>query len=128
MEVVRAGQKNVLGGELKICSVDPMTGFTRSGSCEGHEDDHGCHAVCAQMTEEFLRFSQRAGNDLSTPRPEYGFPGLKVGDRWCVCAARWEEARVAGEAALVVLESTHESALEHVKLASLRKHALDVAG
>jgi uncharacterized protein (DUF2237 family) len=80
------------------------------------------------MTEEFLLFSQRAGNDLTTPRPEYGFPGLKVGDRWCVCAERWEEARWAGKAALVVLESTHESALEYVELGYLRKHALDVAG
>jgi uncharacterized protein (DUF2237 family) len=80
------------------------------------------------MTEEFLLFSQRAGNDLTTPRPEYGFPGLKVGDRWCVCAERWEEARLAGKAALVVLESTHESALQHVELGDLRKHALDVAG
>jgi uncharacterized protein (DUF2237 family) len=80
------------------------------------------------MTEEFLQFSRAAGNDLSTPRPEYHFPGLRPGDRWCVCAARWEEARLAGKAPLVVLESTHESALEHVKLADLRKHALDVAG
>lgn len=124
----RSDQRNVLGGSLKMCSLDPITGFTRSGSCEGHEADFGCHAVCAQMTEEFLQFSRAAGNDLSTPKPEYQFPGLKPGDRWCVCAARWEEARLAGKAPLVVLESTHESALEHVKLADLRKHALDVAG
>ena len=128
LNIMKADQKNVLGGELKICSVDPMTGFTRTGSCDGHEADAGCHAICAEMTEEFLLFSQRAGNDLTTPRPEYGFPGLKVGDRWCVCAERWEEARLAGKAALVVLESTHESALEYVELGDLRKHALDVAG
>ena len=124
----RSNQKNVLGTALKMCSVDPLTGFTRSGSCEGHEADFGCHAVCAQVTEEFLKFSLMAGNDLSTPRPEYEFPGLRPGDRWCVCAARWEEARRAGKAPPVVLESTHESALEHVKLEHLRKHALDVAG
>ena len=124
----RNDQRNVLGSALKMCSVDPLTGFTRSGSCEGHEADVGCHAVCAQVTEEFLKFSLMAGNDLSTPRPEYEFPGLKSGDRWCVCAARWEEARRAGKAPPVVLESTHESALEHVKLEHLRQHALDVAG
>jgi len=128
LNIMKADQKNVLGGELKICSVDPMSGFTRTGSCDGHEADAGCHAICAEMTEEFLLFSRRAGNDLTTPRPEYGFPGLKAGDRWCVCAERWEEARLAGKAALVVLESTHESALEYVKLGDLRKHALDVAG
>ena len=124
----RSEQKNVLGTALKMCSVDPLTGFTRSGSCEGHAADFGCHAVCAQVTAEFLEFSRRAGNDLSTPRPEYQFPGLKPGDRWCVCAARWEEARRAGKAQPVVLESTHESALEHVKMEDLRKHALDVSG
>jgi len=124
----RNEQKNVLGTALKMCSVDPLTGFTRSGSCEGHEADFGCHAVCAQVTEEFLKFSLMAGNDLSTPRPEYEFPGLKPGDRWCVCAARWEEARVAGKAPPVVLEATHESALEYVKLEELRRHALDVSG
>lgn len=125
---MRGEQKNVLGGELKPCSLDPMTGFTRSGSCESHEADRGCHAVCAQMTEEFLQFSRQAGNDLSTPRPEYHFPGLKEGDRWCLCASRWEEARLAGKAPLVVLESTHELALGQTKLKDLRKHALDVAG
>ena len=125
---MRGEQKKVLGGGLKPCSLDPMTGFTRSGSCEGHEADRGCHAVCAQMTEEFLQFSRQAGNDLSTPRPEYHFPGLKEGDRWCLCASRWEEARLAGKAPLVVLESTHELALGQTKLKDLRKHALDVAG
>jgi len=124
----RSGQKNVLGTALKMCSVDPLTGFTRSGSCEGHEADFGCHAVCAQVTEEFLKFSLKAGDDLSTPRPEYEFPGLNPGDRWCVCAARWEEARLAGKAPAVVLESTHESALEYVRLEDLRRHALDVSG
>jgi uncharacterized protein (DUF2237 family) len=123
----RSGQKNVLGTALKMCSVDPLTGFTRSGSCEGHEADFGCHAVCSQVTAEFLQFSRMAGNDLSTPRPEYEFPGLKPGDRWCVCAARWEEARLAGKAPPVVLEATHEAALEHVKL-DLRRHAADVSG
>jgi len=124
----RNEQKNVLGTALKMCSVDPLTGFTRSGSCEGHEADFGCHAVCAQVTEEFLKFSLMAGNDLSTPRPEYEFPGLKPGDRWCVCAARWEEARVAGKAPPVILEATHESALRYVELEELRRHALDVSG
>lgn len=125
---MRVEQKNVLGGDLKPCSLDPVTGFTRSGSCEGHAADRGCHAVCSEMTAKFLEFSREMGNDLSTPRPEYAFPGLKEGNRWCVCAGRWEEARRAGKAPLVVLESTHESALEHVSLANLRKHALDVAG
>ena len=124
----RSGQKNVLGTALKICSLDPLTGFTRSGSCEGHEADFGCHAVCSQVTAEFLQFSQLVGNDLSTPRPEYEFPGMKPGDRWCVCAARWEEARLAGKAPPVVLEATHEAALEHVKLEDLRRHAADVSG
>ena len=124
----RVDQKNVLGTALKMCSLDPLTGFTRSGTCEGHEADFGCHAVCAQVTEKFLQFSRSAGNDLSTPRPEYDFPGLKPGDRWCVCAARWEEARLAGQAPPVVLESTHESALKHVSLENLRRHALDVSG
>jgi len=128
MVTKRNDQRNVLGTELKSCSFDPLTGFTRSGSCEGHEADFGCHAVCAQVTEQFLEFSRLAGNDLSTPRPEYEFPGLKPGDRWCVCAARWEEARLAGKAPPVILESTHAAALEHVQLAELRRHALDVSG
>ena len=128
MVTKRNEQKNVLGTALKMCSVNPLTGFTRSGSCEGHEADYGCHAVCAEVTAEFLKFSQTAGNDLSTPRPEYEFPGLNPGNRWCVCAARWEEARLAGKAPAVVLEATHESALEYVRLEDLRRHALDVSG
>lgn len=116
-------QKNVLGQPLRPCSVDPVTGFYRTGSCESGPDDLGCHAVCAEVTEEFLAFSQAAGNDLSTPRPGYGFPGLQPGDRWCVCAARWREAYDAGVAPPVILQSTSEAALDYVPLEELQQHA-----
>ncbi|MEZ6189512.1 MAG: DUF2237 domain-containing protein [Planctomycetota bacterium] len=115
--------KNVLGGELESCCTDPMTGFYRDGLCRTGADDHGLHTVCARMTAEFLSFSQRAGNDLSTPRPEFDFPGLKPGDKWCVCVSRWKEALEAGLAPPVVLESTHLSALEFVELDDLQAHA-----
>ncbi|OAI54891.1 hypothetical protein AYO47_09770 [Planctomyces sp. SCGC AG-212-M04] len=115
--------KNVLGGPLKSCSEDPMTGFTRSGCCEAVAGDLGMHVVCCRMTEEFLEFSQAAGNDLSTPIPEYGFPGLNPGDQWCLCAARWKEAFEAGAAPQVILEATHMSALEFVSLEDLQDHA-----
>ncbi|ABE48396.1 MULTISPECIES: DUF2237 family protein [Methylobacillus] len=116
--------RNVLGTRLLPCSTDPVTGFTRSGSCETGPEDVGSHTVCAMMTEEFLAFSLSRGNDLSTPRPEYGFPGLAPGDRWCLCASRWHEAAEAGYAPPVVLESTHERALDIVSLADLEYHAL----
>jgi hypothetical protein len=117
--------RNVLGGALLPCSVAPLTGFFRDACCNTGPQDHGLHVVCAEMTEDFLRFSRMRGNDLSTPRPEYGFPGLQPGDRWCLCAARWEEARIAGHAPPVLLEATHEAALTVVRLSDLRDHALD---
>lgn len=116
-------KRNVLGGPLAPCSMDPVTGFYRDGFCFSDADDIGCHSVCAEVTEEFLLFSASAGNDLSTPRPEYGFPGLLPGDRWCVCAARWKEAFDAGCAPPVILKSTHESALKFVRLEELQAHA-----
>jgi uncharacterized protein (DUF2237 family) len=117
-------QRNVLGGELQPCSFEPMTGFYRTGCCENHGDDPGMHTVCCRVTAEFLEFSKAAGNDLSTPMPQYGFAGLRPGDRWCVCAARWKEAFDAGAACDVVLESTHLSTLEYVDLADLQRHAV----
>lgn len=115
--------RNVLGSALLPCSVAPLTGFFRDGCCNTGPMDHGLHVVCAEMSAAFLAFSKARGNDLSTPRPEYGFAGLKAGDRWCLCAARWEEARLAGMAPPVFLESTHEAALAVVELAHLRAHA-----
>lgn len=115
---------NVLGEALKPCSFDPMTGFWRDGCCNTGPADRGRHTVCARMTAEFLAFSKARGNDLSTPRPEYGFPGLGPGDRWCLCAARWVEALAAGMAPKVVLASTHRSVLELVPLAVLRANAM----
>ncbi|MCA8948697.1 MAG: DUF2237 domain-containing protein [Planctomycetes bacterium] len=116
--------RNVLGSELKPCSRDPVTGFFRDGCCNTAGEDVGVHTVCAEMTAEFLAFSQAAGNDLSTPRPEFGFPGLSPGDRWCLCAARWLEAHEEGKAPRVVLESTHERTLDFVPLATLKRHAI----
>jgi len=120
----RVQEKNVLGTALQTCSVSPMTGFTRNGCCETGPEDVGSHTVCALMTEEFLAFSVSRGNDLSTPRPEYGFQGLVAGDRWCVCAARWLEASEAGFAPPVILESTHIKCLDIVTLADLKYHEL----
>lgn len=117
--------QNVLGGELQSCSTDPLTGFTRSGCCETDAQDEGVHTVCARVTAEFLAFSAGAGNDLSTPRPEYGFAGLAPGDQWCLCAGRWAEAHAAGAAPPVVLEATHARTLEWVDLADLREHAVE---
>ena len=119
--------KNVLGEVLEHCSMVPRTGFTRSGSCETGPEDLGSHTVCALMTREFLEFSRSRGNDLSTPAPEYGFPGLKPGDRWCLCAARWREALEAGQAPRVSLRGTHERALEVVSLADLKAYAIDLS-
>jgi uncharacterized protein (DUF2237 family) len=119
--------KNVFGEPLAICSIVPATGFYRTGCCESGPEDLGRHVVCAEMTREFLEFSQARGNDLSTPMPTFGFPGLKPGDRWCLCAARWQEALEAGVAPRVVLAATHAAALEIVSFADLKRHALDLA-
>ncbi len=116
---------NVLGGQLETCSVHPMTGFFRNGCCDTSEEDQGSHTVCAVMTAEFLAFSKACGNDLSTPRPEFGFDGLKPGDQWCLCAARFLEAYEAGQAPRVKLTATHRGALEIVPLDYLREHALE---
>ncbi len=110
---------NVVGGELLSCSGEPLTGFYRDGCCSTGPEDEGSHTVCAVMTEEFLTFSRLAGNDLSTPVPEWGFPGLRPGDRWCVCASRWLEAHHAGHAPPVVLGATHARALEVVPIEAL---------
>jgi len=118
--------KNVLGGELQTCSKEPMTGFFRTGCCETDETDYGAHVVCAKMTEVFLTFSQEMGNDLSTPRPEFRFAGLKPGDRWCLCADRWREALDAGIAPPVVLTATHERVLDYVRIEDLLAHAVDM--
>jgi uncharacterized protein (DUF2237 family) len=118
--------KNVLGGELEECGTDPVTGFYRDGCCNSGPDDIGSHTICAVVTAEFLEHQASVGNDLATPRPEYAFPGLRPGDRWCVVAARWMQAYAAGVAAPVVLASTHESALALVPLELLREHAVDV--
>jgi uncharacterized protein len=119
-----AGAKNVLGGELKTCSMSPRTGFFRDGCCNTGAEDLGLHLVCAEMSAEFLEFSASRGNDLSTPNPSYGFPGLQPGDRWCLCADRWKEALEAGMAPLVDLEATHISAIEFIELEDLQRHAV----
>ncbi|MFN6131262.1 MAG: DUF2237 family protein [Planctomycetota bacterium] len=119
-----AEAKNVLGSTLESCSVDPITGFFRDGCCRSGAEDLGLHLVCAQVTDEFLAFSKRRGNDLITPVPQYQFPGLKPGDRWCLCVLRWREALEAGVAPPVVLESTHISTLEFVDLEDLQAHAV----
>ncbi len=119
--------KNVLGTDLEPCSVDPMTGFYRDGCCNTGADDVGLHTVCAVMTDDFLRFSKQRGNDLSTPNMMYDFPGLKEGDRWCLCVLRWKEAHEANMAPQVVLNSTHMSALEFVNLEDLQEHSVDSA-
>jgi uncharacterized protein len=116
---------NVVGGALLPCSTSPITGFYRDGCCSTGSEDVGSHTVCTVMTKEFLEFSTATGNDLSTPRPEWGFPGLRPGDRWCVCAARWLEAYQAGHAAPVVLGATHVRALEVVPIEALTAHALE---
>jgi uncharacterized protein (DUF2237 family) len=118
--------RNVLGGPLAPCSTRPKTGFFRDGCCNTSERDLGAHVVCAQMTEPFLAFSREHGNDLSTPAPQLGFPGLKAGDRWCLCAARWKEALDAGCAPPVFLASTHERVLEYASFEDLSRFALDL--
>ena len=119
--------RNVFGDPLETCSTTPMTGFFRDGCCNTSREDRGSHTVCAILTEEFLAFSKARGNDLSTPMPDYGFPGLKAGDRWCLCAPRWHEAFQAGKAPRVVLKATHEGALDHCGLADLKAHAADLS-
>ena len=118
--------RNVLGEPLALCGNRPMTGFYRDGCCDTGPDDQGRHTVCAQVTAEFLEFSAGRGNDLVTPRPEFGFPGLKPGDRWCLCADRWLEALASGVAPPVVLTATHEATLDIIDLADLKAHALDL--
>jgi hypothetical protein len=117
--------RNVLGGELAACSNQPLTGFFRNGCCETSAEDVGMHTVCAVMTAEFLEFSATIGNDLTTPQPDFNFPGLKPGDRWCLCAPRWKEALDAGVAPPVVLEATHEETLAITPLGILKDYAVD---
>ncbi|MEH1832738.1 MAG: DUF2237 domain-containing protein [Nostoc sp.] len=116
--------KNVIGGNLEVCCTSPMTGFYRDGFCRTDGQDFGSHVVCAEVTSEFLEFTKSQGNDLSTPVPDSNFPGLKPGDRWCLCASRWQEALDAGVAPPVILSATHARALEMVSLDELKKHAL----
>ena len=117
---------NVLGEPLAVCSENPLTGFFRDGCCNTNDQDVGSHTVCVEVTEQFLEYSRFRGNDLSTPRPEFGFPGLKEGDRWCLCAARWLEAHEQGMAPRVFLMSTHQRALDIVPLEILRQSAADL--
>ena len=119
-------QRNVLGGILGSCSEQPLTGFFRDGCCNTSDEDLGSHTICVVLTADFLEFSKRRGNDLSTPRPEFAFPGLKAGDRWCLCAARWREALQAGKAPRVVLNATNEACLLIVGLDDLKRHAIDL--
>jgi uncharacterized protein (DUF2237 family) len=119
--------RNVFGEPLQACSMAPLTGFFRNGCCDTSDQDVGSHTVCAVMTDAFLEFSKASGNDLSTPRPEFGFAGLKAGDRWCLCAPRWQEAFEAGHAPRVVLRATHQGALEYSTLADLKRHAIDLS-
>ena len=119
--------RNVLGGKLETCCTSPLTGFYRDGKCNTGGGDFGAHVVCSQMTEEFLEFTKSRGNDLSTPVPAFDFPGLKPGDQWCLCAARWTEARDAGVAPPLILSATHASALEYASVEELKQHALDLA-
>jgi uncharacterized protein (DUF2237 family) len=123
-KTTRPAARNVLGTPMKPCSEKPLTGFFRDGCCNTTEEDQGAHTVCVELTADFLAFSKHAGNDLSTPHPEFGFPGLKPGDCWCLCASRWVEAFEAGKAPRVDLESTHERTLDFVPLAVLQRFAI----
>jgi hypothetical protein len=123
----RKKARNVLGEPLEDCSLDPITGFFRNGCCDTAREDVGSHTVCVVMTAEFLAFSKACGNDLSTPVPDHDFPGLKPGDRWCLCAPRWQEAFEAGRAPRVALKATHEGALAHCALKDLKTHAVDLS-
>ncbi len=126
-EIEVAQSENVFGEQLEPCSMSPMTGFFRNGCCDTSPADAGSHTVCVVMTDAFLEYSKARGNDLSTPRPEHGFTGLKAGDRWCLCASRWMEAYLAGKAPKVRLVSTHKAALEICPLEALREHAFDLS-
>lgn len=119
--------RNVMGGPLETCSIDPMTGFFRNGCCDTAPSDVGSHTVCVVMTADFLAYSKAQGNDLSTPMPAYGFKGLKPGDRWCLCAPRWQEALDDGSAPKVVLRATHQGALDYCKLEDLKRYAIDLS-
>ncbi len=119
--------KNVLGGRLEVCGESPKTGYFRTGCCETGPEDLGSHVICAQVTESFLEFTRRKGNDLSSPSRISGFPGLKPGDRWCLCADRWKEALDAGVAPPVILAATHEAVLRYVTIEDLTRHALDIS-
>ena len=120
--MIKEKTKNILGTELQSCCIDPMTGFFRDGYCNTNQMDQGTHVVCAVMTDEFLEFTKLRGNDLSTPRPEYQFPGLKAGDHWCLCVLRWKEAHEAGVAPPIKPEATHERTLEFIERITLRKY------
>jgi uncharacterized protein (DUF2237 family) len=121
----RGNARNVLGGRLESCSTQPMTGFLRNGCCDTTPEDIGSHTVCVVMTDDFLTYSKSRGNDLSTPIPQAGFPGLRSGDRWCLCAPRWQEAFAFGRAPKVVLKATHEGALRYCSLEDLKRHAAE---
>lgn len=123
----RRPSRNVFGEPLQACSMTPRTGFFRNGCCDTGPQDAGSHTVCVEATEEFLQFSKMRGNDLSTPMPDYGFAGLKPGDRWCLCAPRWQEAFEANMAPPVILRATHMGALDYCSLAELKKHAIDLS-
>jgi uncharacterized protein (DUF2237 family) len=122
-----AKAQNVFGETLEVCCTSPMTGFYRNGTCETGPNDIGTHVVCAEVTEEFLEFTRSKGNDLTSPSPSQGFPGLKPRDKWCLCVSRWKEALDAGVAPAVTLSATHEAALKYVSLESLKRHALDLS-
>ncbi|HEX5281215.1 MAG TPA: DUF2237 domain-containing protein [Micropepsaceae bacterium] len=123
----RAASRNVFGEPLQPCSIKPLTGFFRNGCCDTGPEDAGSHTVCVVVTAEFLEFSKSRGNDLSTPAPHFGFDGLNPGDRWCLCAPRWQEALEANSAPRVVLRASHEGALQFCKLADLKRYAIDLA-
>jgi hypothetical protein len=123
----RSESRNVLGDRLELCSINPLTGFFRDGCCDTSREDIGSHTVCVVMTAAFLEFSKSRGNDLSTPMPEFGFRGLKPGDRWCLCAPRWQEALEEGQAPRVVLRAIHEGTLDHCSLSDLKRFAVDLA-
>lgn len=127
IEDTKDADLNVIGTPLELCSVDPVTGFYRDGNCSTGDQDVGRHTVCTRVTQEFLEFSKEQGNDLITPIPEYGFPGLKPGDQWCVCAMRWKEAYEAGKAAPVLIRATHARTLKTISLEVLKAHAIDLS-
>lgn len=123
----RKPARNVLGLPLEPCSLDPLTGFFRNGCCDTSDEDVGSHTVCIVATADFLAFSKAHGNDLSTPMPEYDFPGIRPGDRWCLCAPRWQEALMAGKMPRVILRATHEGALDYCALEDLKRYAVDLS-